>query len=115
MTKIEIEAIRALPEVYVRDATEVALVRGVPCALNPALLPMLYLGGKWEPLDTSHGQACEIVAETVTPDHLRTVMELAGTTSMDSQQFYDALDAVAAELRARRAKTDCQLDRVPPT
>jgi hypothetical protein len=66
MTKLEIEAIRALPEEYVRDATEVALVNGVPCALNPLLLPMLYRGGKWEKLDTSHCQAVEIVAESVT-------------------------------------------------
>jgi len=62
MTKIEIEAIRALPEEYVRDATEVVLVgAAMPCALNPMLLPMLYQDGKWVALNTSHSQAVEIL------------------------------------------------------
>jgi hypothetical protein len=61
MTKLEIQAIRALPEEYVRDGTGIhPVVRaGAPLvdrqtnylvAMNPALPPILFKEGSWQPV-----------------------------------------------------------------
>ena len=47
MTKLELEAIRALPEEYVRDGTQVMFVNECPVAINPALVARIYLAGEW--------------------------------------------------------------------
>lgn len=47
MTKLEIESIRALPNEYVRDGTQVWICNGVPVAVNPELIPIMREGCDW--------------------------------------------------------------------
>ncbi len=52
MTKLEIEAIRKLPEDYVRDGTCVALFNGYVVAVETNLPMIAYKDGEWMPIDS---------------------------------------------------------------
>ena len=58
MHRLEIEAIRALPEAYVRDGTVTAEFNGRVIAINPEQPPIVYVDGKgWEVLGFDAFQA----------------------------------------------------------
>lgn len=69
MTKLELEAIRALPEVYVRDGTQVMLVNDRAVAINAELVPMIFIAAKWVPLklDTSNMGQLRVIVEEMGP------------------------------------------------
>lgn len=52
MSKLELQAIRDLPDEYIRDGTEVITFNESPVVLNPKLVPMIYSigSGTWRPL-----------------------------------------------------------------
>lgn len=50
MTKLEIEAIRALPEEWVSDGVFILNAYNCPVAMHNLLPPMIYTRSKWRPL-----------------------------------------------------------------
>lgn len=55
MTKLEIESIRALPNEYVRDGTQVMICNGIPVAINPDLIPIVREGCYWVKISLDSG------------------------------------------------------------
>lgn len=64
MTKLEIEAIRALPPDFVADGTSVASVGRWVVALNPAQQIIAFDGKQWGPLRLD---ASECAPESICP------------------------------------------------
>lgn len=61
MTKLFLEALKKLPDEFVRDGTTAIEMRDGVVAAHPMLTPIKYQDGEWKPLKIRPGQRIEIV------------------------------------------------------